>query len=329
MRMFTFEADEYRDLYRKEGWVHIKNGVAPDFLEVITKYAIESFGQHKLEKFAIKGKKEQAIFEFADDVDYPDELFDLVASLCELNRSKMTLSERHIQSYELNAVPEPAAHKDRFASQISVGLSIQVPEDSRLVLYPNEFRDLNTFNQSAALYASLAADERPEVFLKQAREVEIADEPGDVVVFPGASTWHLRRRSAGAVNLYLKFNDFGADPLGEDAYTAAFRACTLEVLADLNSYQFRSAVPALARRLDTFAHRYTRNWDDAYQATLYGEDPFTLSGSEFDLLRGIDGQRSVGALAASLASTNGHDRVEQTLRRLASRGIIDLVPSAD
>src|ERR1700694_3035369 len=259
MRMFAFEPSEYRDVYRKEGWVHIRNGVSPDFLEVITKYALESFGEHKLDKFAIKGKKEQAIFEFSDGVDYPDELFDLAASLCGLNRSKMTLSERHIQSYERNAAPEPAAHKDRFASQISVGLSIQVPQDSRLVLYPNDFRDLNTFNQSAALYASLAQDERPEVFLKQAREVEIADDPGDVVVFPGASTWHLRRRSAGAVNLYLKFNDFGADPLGEDPYTAPRRACTLEVLGDQNRYQFRSAVPVLARRLDTLAHRYTRN----------------------------------------------------------------------
>jgi hypothetical protein len=241
----------------------------------------------------------------------------------------MTLSERHIQAYESHAAPEPAAHKDRFASQISVGLSIRVPEDSRLVLYPSEFRDLNTFNQSAALYASLAPDERPEVVLKNAREVELADVPGDVVVFPGASTWHLRRRSAGTFNLYLKFNDFDADPLGEDPRTAARRACTLEILGEQHRYQFQSVVPALGRRLDTVALRYTRTWDDAYQATLWGEDPFQLTNDEFELLREIDGQRSVGTLAADVADVSRQDQVKTIVRRLAGRGILDLLPSVD
>ena len=35
-------------------------------------------------------------------------------------------------------------------------------------------------------------------------------------MFYGSEIWHLRRRSAGSVNLYLKFNDFDYDPLGED-----------------------------------------------------------------------------------------------------------------
>jgi hypothetical protein len=34
-------------------------------------------------------------------------------------------------------------------------------------------------------------------------------------MFRGHRTWHLRENSAGAVNLYVKVNDYGADPLGE------------------------------------------------------------------------------------------------------------------
>src|SRR5262249_9123386 len=159
-------------------------------------------------------------FEFPDDVEYPDELFDMVAEVCGLNRAAMTLSERHIQCYEANAAPDPPAHKDRFPSQVSVGLSIDIPEDSTLVLYPHDHRGVKAFNKAADFPASLQQDERPEVVLKNAREVELKDRARDVVMFAGSTTWHLRRRAAGSLNLYLKFNDFGCDPLGEDPATA-------------------------------------------------------------------------------------------------------------
>ncbi len=124
----------------------------------------------------------------------------------------MTLSERHIQAYEANANPEPQAHKDRFPSQVSVGFSVEIPSESRLVLYPYDHRELNPFNAAAALVRSLQPDQLPGVILRDAREVELADRAGDVVMFPGSTTWHLRRQSAGAVNLYVKMNDFDCDP---------------------------------------------------------------------------------------------------------------------
>lgn len=216
MQVFDFDPREYADTYRSQEWVHIREGITEEFHRMLLEYAREELGDHMLEDFAIKGKKEQSLFEFPEDVDYPGELFDVVATVCGLNREGMTLSERHIQCYEPNAAPEPQPHKDRFPSQVSVGLSIDIPEDSTLVLYPYDDRGINAFNRAADFTASLQPHELPEVVLKDARPVELKDRARDVVMFAGSTTWHLRRHAARSLNLYLKFNDFGCDPLGED-----------------------------------------------------------------------------------------------------------------
>jgi len=184
MRIFDFDPADHRADYEANGWVHIPRGVTAEFHELLLDYAREELGEHMLEGFAIKGKKEQSLFEFPEGVDYPDETFDVIAALCGLNRATMTLSERHIQAYEASAAPEPPAHKDRFPSQVSVGLSITIPEDSRLVLYPYDHRALNPYNTSAGFRRSLQPEELPEVALRDAREVEIDDHDRDVVVFP-------------------------------------------------------------------------------------------------------------------------------------------------
>src|SRR5256714_13121631 len=94
---------------------------------------------HKLDDFAIKGKKEQSLYDFPDEVDV-GELYDVVCATCGLDRANVTLSERHIQIYDANAAPEPPAHKDRFPSQGSMGFSISIPATSKLVLYPYSHR---------------------------------------------------------------------------------------------------------------------------------------------------------------------------------------------
>ena len=155
----------------------------------------------------------------------------------------MTLSERHINGYDSAADPEPAPHKDRYASQISVGLSIDIPAGSQLVIYPYDHLELNPFNTAADLYDSLPAHEKPEVVVRSAREVVIDDRPGDVVVFHGNCTWHLRRNSADSYNLYFKFNDFDCDPLGEDPATPARREATLAALGSAESASCTRSCP--------------------------------------------------------------------------------------
>jgi len=326
MRVFDFDPKDYAETYRAQEWVHVPEGVSEEFHEALLAYAAQELDAHVLDRFAIKGKKEQSLFEFPSGVDYPNELFDVVAAVCGLNRATMTLSERHIQMYDANAAPEPPAHKDRFPSQVSVGLSIDIPEESSLVLYPYEHRGINAFNKAADFSASLQPSERPEVVLRTAREVELKDRPRDVVLFAGSTTWHLRRNAARALNLYLKFNDFGCDPLGEDPRTAQIRARTLAaVSAGDGGDVLDELVPVISRRFDSVAHVYLRNGQEALQAELYGEPAFGITERQLEALRAVDGRRPLSAIAGALANGRGEAEAREALLYLAQEGAIDLL----
>lgn len=318
MRVFDFDPADHSPHYREHGWVHIPGGVSSEFLAVLQEFTARRFESHRVEGKAIAGAKEQALFEFSPEVDFPGELFDVVSEVAGLNRGSMTLAERHIKAYDPDAAAEPLAHKDRYASQCSVGLSIDIPEESRLVLYPSDRLDRNPFNVSAAYPRSLDPDDRPGKALGQAREVVIDDSPGDVMMFPGASVWHLRRNPANATNLYLKFNDFDCDPLGEDPSSVPRREETLEVLAGGDG-SLDGLVPVLARRLDTFTRQYTRDWEEVLLAQLWEADPVRLTEEELSLLRAVDGRTDAGTLLSGSGVTVAD------LLRLGERGVIDLV----
>ena len=46
------------------------------------------------------------------------------------------------------------------------------------------------------------------------------EELGDMIVFLGSSIYHERIRPRGTAVLYIKVNDEGFDPLGENIYAA-------------------------------------------------------------------------------------------------------------
>jgi len=196
MRMFAFDPDEHRQHYQDHGWVHVQKGLSPEFHAALREFVSKRAGEARVEGVAVYGQKEQALYEPPADVDFPGELFDVVSAVAGLNRPTMTLSERHIKAYDDDANPEPHAHKDRFASQVSIGLSIDIPEESRLILYSFDDVSVNPFNISSAFRLSLDPEQRPETALVGAREVEIDDAGGDLVMFPGNAVWHLRRKAA-------------------------------------------------------------------------------------------------------------------------------------
>lgn len=319
MKIFDFDPSDYSDRYAASDWVHIPGGIGSDFLAYLQEYVQRRFRDTRVEGVSIGGTKDQALFEFPEDVDFPGELFDVVASLCGLNRETMTLSERHIKAYDDDAPAEPPAHKDRFASQVSIGLSIDIPAGSKLVLYPSEHRETNPFNISAALRESLEPERLPENLLRGAREEVIEDAPGDVVMFPGSGMWHLRRNAASATNLYLKLNDFNCDPLAEDPSTPTRRDQTLD-RAKAADGDFGALVPVLSRRLDSITRQYTRERDlEVLQAHVWEQAPVGLEPREFELLRAVDGRARVSELTAD------GDGSEASLRRLAERGALDLL----
>lgn len=324
MQIFDFDPADHRDHYVEHGWVHIPQGISPGFMEELRSFVTRSLGDHHVEGTAIGGSKDQAVFEFPASVDYPGELFDAIAATCGLNRPTMTLSERHVKAYFDDTPVEQIPHKDRRSSQVSVGLSIDIPEESELLLYPHDQVSVNPYNISGALPNSLPTGERPEVIAKRAEEVVIDDQPGDVIAFRGSAIWHCRRRAAGAINLYLKMNDFNSDPLGEDPLTEPRREATLEAVQ--NGAELESLVPTLARRLDYISRMYVRDsWEEVPQAQVFDRTPVQLDQVELELLRAIDGERSGVELLDSLDA--GRDEGLARIKRLAEVEVLDLIRS--
>lgn len=325
MKVFSFDPSDYGDAYARDGYVHIRAGLTSEFLASLVEHAERELGSHKLDRFAIKGKKEQSLYELPEDVDI-SELYDVVAAIAGLDRATITMSERHIQIYEPTAAPEPPAHKDRLPSQVSVGLSIRIPDESRLVLYPYSHRETNPFNTSAGLRRHLQPEQLPENALQAAREVELDDRDGDVVMFPGSTTWHLRRRAADSLNLYLKFNDFGCDPLGEDPFTQPIRERTLGLVESGNDGKLDALYPVPSRRLDSVSRTATRDgWREVLEARVFGEEPFGLTEVQHAALVSSGGSETLASLARRIAGPAGVADARRQILRLASLGAIDLL----
>src|SRR5215211_6915256 len=111
------------------------------------------------------------MYEFPEGGDYAEEVCQAVAGVTGLPAEDILMSERHVKAYDADAAAEPNAHKDRYASQISVGLSVHVKPGSTLVLYPYEKTETNPFNTSVQLRASLSPDRYPEPELKKGRGI--------------------------------------------------------------------------------------------------------------------------------------------------------------
>jgi hypothetical protein len=315
MKVFSFDPSEHRETFLSQGWLHVKQGVTPEFVEVMKAFVAREMSPEKLEEFALAGKKGQGRFEFPSEVDFPNEMFEVISEVCGLDRATIALSERHINAYNNDARPDPAPHKDRDASKVSVGLCIE-PADSEVVIYPGASRELNPYVSAATYYASLPEEERPENSLTPDQEVTIRDEPGDVVMFSGSQTWHLRRRSAGSVNLYLKFNDFDYDPLGEDPNTIERQQGTRELLQ--SNGDIGAAIVKPSRQLEQLTHLYSRNDLEVRQAKVWGRDAaLPLDEAEFQILQSLNGGKQVSALGAD---------AEAHVRRLAEQGVVDLIP---
>jgi hypothetical protein len=311
-----------RHAYRTQGWIHVHDGVTPEFLADLKRCSERHESELVLHGTGIGGAKDQHLYEPPDGVDLVGELRRVVTAMCGLNGEGFTLSERHIKLYSSDADPAPTAHKDRLASQISLGVSINVPEGSNLVFYPDVHRGVNPF-LTAEFSRSLSPEESPDTVLKDAPAVEIHDRPGDVIAFPGSSIWHLRRKSANTSLLYLKCNDFGSDPLGEDPSTEARRRFTIDLLARREAGDLVDVVPSLSRRLEWTGMLSGRDGVDRPAAKMWDRPLTFVSEAQLSLLADL-------RKAMASRPEHGLDRVSASavtddLVALAGRGIVDLV----
>ncbi|MBI2804459.1 MAG: hypothetical protein HYX68_05670 [Planctomycetes bacterium] len=324
-RMFSFDPRDYAATFRSEGFVHIPGGLSEEFYQILSRQVDEYLAGELMKDFAI-GDKQQALYQFPPNGNYQEDLRQAVAGVCGVEASALVLSERHIKAYEAKAIPDPLAHKDRFASEFSVGFSVRVANESTLSLFPYDELDVNPFNSSTELRASLRPAWLPEKPLQNARRVDIKDSPGDVIMFRGNSIWHLRSRPAGTVMLYLKLNTFNCDPLGEDAATADFRKRTNELLTHSDA-ELEPMIPLLGRRVDYFHRRYNRDWQEVIGVVLWGERHFTIDAEELRALQAVDGKRSVREMIEAMGPGGAWQERMEKVRALAARGILDLLPA--
>jgi hypothetical protein len=326
MQMFAFEPSDYADLFAKQDYVHIRAGLTPEYYAVLCRQIEAYQDANRLAKFAI-GNKQQSLYEFPNEGHCHRQFVETVSDVCGMDAERFVISERHIKAYEPDADPMPLVHKDRFATEVSVGFSVHVSEKARLVLYPHDERDVNAFNSAAELRASLDPDRVPEKTLRNARRVEIADAARDVIIFKGNSIWHTRENPANTVMLYFKVNAFNADPIGEDPCTADVGKRSRELASKCDD-EMLGLVPLMGRKVDYVHRRYNHHWQEVLGVVLSGEKHFTVDDFEFRLLQSLDGRRTIGDV---LALANGHsDHAEclNKVRRLVRRGIVDLLPAA-
>lgn len=322
-KMINFDPAQHSEAFAREGYVHIRQGVTEEFHAKLANHVNANFRALTMKEFAI-GDKQQAKYEFPSDGNYVQEFLDAVGKVCGFKPGELVLSERHIKAYDADAAPDPPAHKDRFASQISVGISVQVQRDSTLVLYPYEKTEVNPFNTSTRLRASFSPEQYPEPEFKNMRRVEIQDSPRDVIIFHGHSTWHLRKNAALTTMLYLKLNAFNCDPLGEDPSTGEFRKRTQMAIA-MDDAQLGQWTPLVGRRVDYIHRYYNRDWNEVLGVVLWNENHFTIDEQEFALLRAADGKRKLKTILEGMNANGGQAEVLRKVRRLADRGVIDLV----
>lgn len=333
MNAFNFDPASYAAEYARTGYVHVKGGVSPAFVEYALLQAKCLMGaEADLRDWQFKGKKMQFLFDFPGTSEARDwrAVKDAIAALTGLERSRLTLCERHIKVYDANAPEAPPPHKDRLASEVAVGFPLLVTPGSHLVVYPDRHTEVNHFGTTELYRRSLDPEALPEKVLAGVEPVKIDMRPGDVVLFRGSSLYHERIKPAKSIVLYLKFNALRLDPLGEDPSTPRRRAASVERLAAAGDEELLTLALEASPRLDRVTRLYSRlAWSEILQAQVWGEKEFCLSEQEFALLKAADGVTPLRELLAMLGCTRGDvPRALAAVRRLVRLQALELVAVA-
>ncbi len=328
-KVFDFDPMSYVAEFRAKGYVHIKDGVTPEFIEMAKARLEEYQGDRSqfLSEWEFKNKKQQYLFEFPENNRLLRGAMDTVATVTDMAPDRVTTSERHIKVYAPKAHPNPPAHKDRFASKIAVGIPLFMPAESAVVLYPDQSREVNGFDSSEDWRNSFATPDLPENVLKNVEPTKLYVDVGDVVLFLGSAIYHERINGANAVLLYLKFNDMRLDPLAEDPFIATQRQASLANLARMTDRDLLDCAAEVSPRLVRVSRHYTRNdWREVLMGQVAGEKSFQLSESDLALLNRIrNGQKVRELLAdAGIPDANAPEFL-QAIRRLGERGGIDIL----
>lgn len=214
--VYKVDLESHKDALARDGYVLLKGVLSESFLDYLTRFYGEcNAGVHEeFSKWRVPGKKQQYVFEFPSE-DAAEQFRSGIAKLTGMAKERITISERHLKHYDEHAAEYPAPHKDRCASGISVGIPVHLGQGTSVCVFPSLDRSENT--QEKAVFVEAANPEE----LYATKGVRLCEEVGDVIVFEGSSMFHERSKPRGTAVLYIKLNDWGADPLGENLYARA------------------------------------------------------------------------------------------------------------
>ena len=217
--LFTRHLSAYRNQLERDGYILLKDILSDgftaslnDFLRKSQSGAVAEYGAWR-----IGGKKHQYLYDFPQSV-MAENFRREVAALTGLRAETFTISERHLKQYEADAPDYPAPHKDRGASKFSIGLPIHLGPQTSVCVFPGLDRTPNAGERAVFM----TAHDHPglEGIYNSPDALPLHEELGDMIVFLGSSIYHERIRSRGTAVLYIKVNDEGFDPLGENIYAA-------------------------------------------------------------------------------------------------------------
>jgi hypothetical protein len=215
--MFNFHPGLARADFEQRGYVHLRGVLDQAMIDHLTGFLEKALQESvdEQDEWRIYGKKRQFLFDFPDS-ESAEQFRCGMAALTGIDHDELTISERHLKVYDRDAAPWPAPHKDRAASQISIGLPVSIPEKSSACVFPGLQAGPN-LEEHAVFMTDRDYPHLDEIY--QLEEcVMLHERPGDLVAFLGSSIYHERVHPAGAAILYIKVNGAGSDPLGEDIY---------------------------------------------------------------------------------------------------------------
>lgn len=217
--IFKYDPASMRESLATNGYAHLRDVLSDEFVAYMKRFYEESTADAEAEArdWHVAGKKRQFVFDFPSE-EAAEEFRRGMARLTGMEEDLFTISERHLKVYDAHAEPFPAPHKDRSASQYSIGLPVHVPSGSTVCVFPD--LDAGENQEDHAVFMTDDGDEIARIYESDAA-LMLNEKPGDLVVFLGSARWHERVRGAGTAVLYIKVNDIGVDPLGEDLFAAA------------------------------------------------------------------------------------------------------------
>jgi len=98
-------------------------------------------------------------------------------------------------------------------------------------------------------------------------------------------------------------------------------------MAESSPSNWTASIPVIARRVDYIHRRYNRDWSELFGVVLYGQPHASVTEGEFEVLRAMDGRRTVAEISRQMGQSREAEDVREAIRQLALRGIVDLLTS--